>query len=106
MAGTRLLSFVDLSDVMSPQPLKYICCGNEFMADGVELRRLGDVHLFDGERDGRPFVRAFFTSGLTFKKFVINFDASFKVPTELTATGGRYAFRWFYWNWASTSAAE
>ena len=72
--------------------LKYICCDNEFKADGVDLRRIGDVHLFDGERDGRPFVRAFFTSGLTFKKLVINFDASFMMPPEVAATGGRVLF--------------
>ena len=61
------------------------------------------ISFIASEIRGLSFAR--FSLALTFK-FVINFDASFKVPTELTATGGRYAFRWFYRNWASKSAAE
>ena len=56
------VDFIDLPGIVSPHRLNYMCCNNEFVADGVKLRRLGDVHLFDGEKFGNRFARAYFTS--------------------------------------------
>jgi len=97
MTGSQAtVDFIDFPNLASDVKQKYVCCDNQFVANGKKLRRLGDVHLFKGGTAARPFTRAFFTSGLTFDKLVITFDDSFRLPADLAAEGVRYSIgiRW------------
>ena len=87
--ASATVAFIDFPDLASDERMKYEIGNNQLIADGKRLRRLGDVHLFKTE-DG---TRALFTRPIEFRKLLVTFDESFRIPSQIEADGFQYTIK-------------